>query len=192
MKTNTVTITVFPTYGEISIPVCRGGISHQEIFENVFVGESYEQDREKLESTVTKLIDAGLNGIKGRSAAKSKIEKTNYLLEHGFGYYYNSDGKISRKGSEQPADCDFYGNVPEVSPAVSPVVSPVVSHEVSPAVSHEVSPAVSHVDRPAVSHVDRPAVSHVDRPVVSHVDRPAVSHEVSPAAGDAGISLAAW
>ena len=192
MKTNTVTITVFPTYKEISTPVYRGGIPSQEIFENHFVSESYQQDREKLESTVTKLIDAGLNGIKGRSAAKSKIEKTNYLLEHGFGYYYNSDGKISCKGSEQPADCDFYGNVPEVSPEVSHEVSPVVSPVVSPAVSPEVSPVVSHADLPAVSHVDRPAVSHVDHPAVSHADRPAVSHEVSPAAGDAGIGLAAW
>lgn len=118
MKTNTVTITVFPALKEINTPVYLGGISYKEIFENHFVSETYVDDREKLESTVTKLIDAGLNGIKGRSAAKTKIEKTNYLLEHGYGYYYNSEGKITRKGSELPSECDFYGYVTE--PATQP------------------------------------------------------------------------
>jgi len=161
MKTNTVTISVFPTYKEISTPVYLGGISHQEIFENVFVSESYEQDRENLESTVTKLIDAGLNGIKGRSAAKTKLQKINFLLEHGCGYYFNSEGKISRKGSEQSAEYDFYGNTtpPATQPATPIAVKPIAvkprSQTTQPATPIAVKPR-SQTTQPATPIAVKP------------------------------------
>ncbi len=122
MKTNTVTITLFPTYKEISVlPVYFGGKGYQAVFENSIVSESYDRDRENLESMVTKFIDVSLNGIKGRSAAKTKLQKINFLLEHGCGYYFSSNGKITRKGSEQSAECDFYGNTTPIAAAPTPI-----------------------------------------------------------------------
>lgn len=107
-----MTINTFPTYKEAE------SAQYHVNFSNHAVGESYGIARMRIEDRPCSLLNGGMRGIPGRSAAKTKIQKVNFIMEYDLGYYRDSDGIICHKDN----DYYEYKAAPEAAPA--PEVTP--------------------------------------------------------------------
>jgi hypothetical protein len=98
--TTTTTIATFPTRKETEQSTAG--------FADIHVYERYYQDRLRCENMVCHNLDKSLNGIPGRSAARTKLEKINMLMAQDF--MIGADGIIYEKSD------------PRVLEAVAPIV----------------------------------------------------------------------
>lgn len=100
-----MTIVTFPTAKETETA---------QNFADTVTYERYYADRLRLENGVTRQLDAALKGIAGRSKAKTKLDKINFLL--GQDYWITGAGIIKSK-EETPTEAELeVPIVPEPTP----------------------------------------------------------------------------
>lgn len=103
-----MTIATFPTAKETETA---------QNFAGILTYERYYADRLRLENSVTRQLDAVLKGISGRSEAKTKLEKINFLLGQD---YYIDAGIIKSKRGCETEETEQEAIVPESSPEPTP------------------------------------------------------------------------
>jgi hypothetical protein len=119
--TTTTTIATFPTRKETERSTAG--------FADIHVYERYYQDRLRCENMVCRNLDKSLNGIPGRSAARTKLEKINFLMAQDF--TIGVDGIVYER------------NDPRAAAAVTPIAPVETEDDRDNATLMEIDPKVA-------------------------------------------------
>jgi hypothetical protein len=126
------TIAQFPTYEETKVANVKGYYNHEGStihFAGIEVFERYQNTRLGLENSISRHLDKALNGIPGRSAARTKLDKINFLLAQD--YTIGADGIVYEK------------NDPRAAEAVAPTVPEETEEDRDNATLMEIDPQVA-------------------------------------------------